>query len=437
MLRKWGLHPFDRRDQSVGVTQPEPENPRSEERPRHIPAWVPLQHPAFRALWIASLVSNLGSWMHEVGAAWLMTTLAPTPFMVGLVPAAASLPIFLLALPAGALADVFDRRRLLVVTQTYMVFCAGTLAALTEARLTGPWILLQFTLLLAVGNALTWPAWQTLIPELVPPREVPAAIALGGIAFNLSRIGGPALGGYIIGKFGVGIVFFANALSFVAVVLVLVFWRRPPQPPRRSEPFWASMKSGLVYVRRSRPLRAILWRTAGIITGGSAFWALLPLLARKELGLNSTQYGLLLGWFGGGAVAGGVLLPRVRHHVSTNAILTWGTAGIALHLVLLAWLRHPAAVDVLMIAGGVCWSGVMLTLNISVLHLAPDWIRSRTAAVYLLVFTGCQALASALWGAVGESVGMGNALITAGVLLLLIGPALARANVPDEGGIDG
>ncbi|MGI8905233.1 MAG: MFS transporter [Candidatus Sumerlaeaceae bacterium] len=398
----------------------------------HIQAWVPLRRSLFRALWLASFVSNIGSFMHEVGAAWLMTGLKPIPWMVSLVQAAANLPVFLLALPAGAIADVVDRRLLIIWTQLWMGFCAGVLAAFTYADMTGPWMLLTFTFLLSVGGAMTWPAWQAITPELVEKHEVPAAIALGGIGFNLSRIVGPAIGGFIVGSAGPAAVFLANALSYIAIVGVLIAWRRKPIKRRLPpETIVGAMRSGVRYLRFSPALRAILIRCGSFILCSGCYWAILPLLARQDIGLDSTHYGLLLGWFGAGAVVAGLVLPKLRKYVSSNTLVTLTCSLVALQMAALAYVRERHSLHLIMVFGGFVWSSAMLCFNIAVLHAAPEWVRSRAAALFLLVFTGGQTVSSIVWGAVATRYSMPTALIVAaGALLAVVAITSAFYRMP-------
>ncbi|RYG71813.1 MFS transporter, partial [bacterium] len=264
---------------------------------RRLPAWAPLRSPLFRALWLASLASNIGSWMHNVGASWLMTSLTRDAGLNALVTAAEALPIFLLSLPAGALADIIDRRKLMIATQTWALLITGGLAALTFSGVVTPPFLIGFTLLLSMGSALTSPAWQAVIPEIVKKKQLPAAIGLGGISFNIARILGPTLGGLIIGALAPhignisapGAVFALNALSFSGVVAVLVFWKRPARnsdlPP---EHIVSAIRTGLRYTRHSPELCAILIRVCGFILFGSALWAMLSLHSRQNLKLDAT-----------------------------------------------------------------------------------------------------------------------------------------------------
>ena len=268
-------------------------------------SWSPLQHPVFRALWLATLVSNIGTFMQSVGAAWFMTSLSTSPAMVALVQVASIFPMFLLSLPAGALADIIDRRRLLLATQAWMTVAAALLGALTLLGAASPWVLLTFTFLLGLGAAMNAPAWLAIVPELVPRRELPQAISLNSAGFNLSRAVGPALGGAIVAAAGVGATFILNAVSFLGVMIVLYRWERPvTDTALPGERMVAAMRSGLRYVRHAPGLQGGLWRTGIFILFCSSLWALLPLVVRYELGGSSADFGILLGCFGAGAVGG-------------------------------------------------------------------------------------------------------------------------------------
>src|SRR5919109_1147626 len=288
--------------------------------------WSPLAEPIFRALWIATVVSNIGTWMEDVGESWLMVSLTSSPMLVALVETAGSLPIVLLALPAGALADVVDRRRLLLITQIWMLASAAVLGIFTLAGMVTPWLLLLLTFTLGLGTAMNGPAWQAMIPELVPRDELPAAITLVGVAINVSRALGPALGGLFVSAAGSGVVFLLNAVSFLGVMAVIYRCRPALQrgglPP---EHIFGAMRAGLRYVRHAPELLAALVRTSVFILCASALWALLPLQARHALGLGSFGYGVLLGCIGTGAVAGAAFLPKVRSKVSNNLLVVAAT----------------------------------------------------------------------------------------------------------------
>jgi MFS family permease len=391
---------------------------------RRLPAWAPLRSPLFRALWLASLASNVGSWMHDVGASWLMTSLSKDAGLNALVSAAGALPMFLLALPAGALADIIDRRKLLIATQTWALMITGGLAALTfSGAVTAPF-LLCFTLLLSIGSALTSPAWQSVIPEIVKKNQLPAAIGLGGISFNIARVLGPTLGGVIIGilapKIGniaaPGAVFALNALSFSGVVAVLVFWKRAPRdsdlPP---EHIMGAIRTGLRYTRHSPELRAILTRVGGFILFGSALWAMLPLHSRQNLHLDATGYGTLLGFFGAGAILVGLSFERLRSRFSSDTLVKISSAGAALNFLGLAFIRNPWLARAIMFEAGLTWPLAMLTFQVAVIRNAPEWLRSRAASMFLLVFTGGMTVGALTWGTLARLIGIPHAFLVASI----------------------
>ncbi|HKA53646.1 MAG TPA: MFS transporter [Candidatus Binatia bacterium] len=382
-------------------------------------AWSPLRHSLFRSLWIATVVSNIGTWMQNVGAAWLMTALTPSPVMVALVQAATSLPVFLVGLPAGALADVADRRRLLLWTQGWMLAAAAALGLLALAGAITPWGLLLLTFALGVGAALNAPAWQAIVPELVAPADLPAAVALNSVGFNIARAVGPALGGIVVALAGAGAVFLLNAASFLGVMGVLYRWRRTAPVSRwPAEHVLGAIRAGLRYVRYAPPLRAVLVRAGVFIVCGSALWALLPLVARTQLGLDATGYGLLLGALGVGAIGGAVLLPRLRRQVAADALVAAATIAFAAVTMVLVYVHEMALLCGVMMVGGAAWMALMATYNVAVQTAVPDWVRARALAAYLLVFQGGTAAGSALWGTVAARTGLSVALLGAALGLL-------------------
>jgi MFS family permease len=389
--------------------------PQTDAPPRAPGAWAPLRRPVFRALWIGGLASNVGTWMQNVGAAWLMTSLAPTPLMVSLVQAASTLPFFLLAIPAGALADVVDRRRLLLVSLGWLALSGAALAALAFAGRVTPGGLLALTFAIGVGSALLAPAFLAILPELVPREEIPAAVSLNGISMNLARAAGPALGGLVVAAAGAGFAFLANALSYGGVVAAIARWRRPPREGRLPpEDLIGAMRAGLRYVRHSAPLRLVLVRVAVFVVPGSAVWALLPLHAREGLALGPAGYGFLLGFFGGGAVAAGVALPRVRGRLGAQRVTTVSALAFAVALLVLGAVPSlPAAAAALVVAGA-GWLALLTTLNAAAQMVLPAWVRARGLSVYLLVLMGGMALGSALWGTAAEAIGVPRAFELAG-----------------------
>jgi MFS family permease len=373
-------------------------------------AWSPLRHRLFRWLWIATVASNVGTWLQNVGASWMMTSLTTSTTLVALVQAATSLPSFLLALPAGALADVLDRRRLLLVTQGWMTAAAAALGVLTLLGWITPWSLLGFTFLLGLGAAANNPAWQAIIPELVPRPELPGAIALGSIGFNIARAAGPALGGLIVAIAGPGWTFILNAVSFLGVMAVLYSWRRPAEETvLPGERVLGAMRTGVRYVRHSPDVLAPIARGSAFILCGSSLWALLPVVARG-LGHGAAGYGLLLAALGAGAVAGAMVLPRLKRYASVDfvvaaATLVFATATLALALV----HDFPLLLAMMLLAGG-AWLSLLSSLNVSVQTAVPSWVRARALSVYMLIFFGGLAAGSALWGGLAERLGLAPAL---------------------------
>src|SRR3954451_11726374 len=308
-------------------------------------AWAPLRIVAFRNLWLALLASNIGTWMQTVGAQWLLVEQSGSDNLVALVQTASTLPIVLLALPSGALADTLDRRRLLIAVQSALVAVGTMLTVLTITGHMPASLLLTLTFALGAGQALTAPAWQAIIPELVPRAQLANASALGAVSMNLARAVGPAVAGVLIARTGAGVVFGINTVTFALFVVALWRWRAPAADYAGApEPFTAAVRAGSRYVRHSPVVRRILLRAALFLVPGSALWALLPLVASRRLGLGSGGYGILLGAVGAGAVAGALFLPRLRARWSMNRLLLVAGAAFALVLVVLALARSEITV---------------------------------------------------------------------------------------------
>ncbi len=366
--------------------------------------WSPLRQSVFRALWIASLFSNIGTWMHEVGAGWLMTTLAPTPVLVSAVQAASSLPMFLLALPGGVAADLLDRRRMLLVTQAWQAAVALGLGIATLTHHVTPWALLICTFALAAGSALNAPAWQSILPELVGTGELAAAVTLNSISFNIARAIGPALGGLAIAALGSAANFLLNAVSFLGVLAVLFRWSRESSSVSvlPAERFVGALRTGARYVRHAPFLHAVMVRGGLFVLCGSGLWALLPLVARFRLGVDADGYGILLGCFGSGAVAGAALITRLRRKRTADALAFTGSLVFAGGMGILAWAdRFWIAAVALAIAGG-AWLTVLSGFSVAAQTAVPAWVRARALSFYLLVFYASMATGSALWGYVAK-----------------------------------
>ncbi|MGW2693760.1 MFS transporter [Streptomyces sp. NPDC001296] len=398
--------------------------------------WAPLAARVFRALWIAQLVSNIGSWMQTVGAQWLLV--GDSAALVTLIQTASSLPVVLLALPSGVVADRFDRRSVLLAAQFAMLAVSTVLAVLAFTGGLTPTVLLVLTFLLGCGTALMGPAWQAIQPELVERRQLGQAAALGAVNMNLARAVGPALGGAVVAAAGAGWVFAFNAASYLGIAAVLVVWRRPQTaaPAAGNERLLAALYAGRRYVWNAPGVRRVLLRTLLFIPGGSALWALLPLAANRSLGLGSGGYGLLLAAVGVGAVAGAFALPRMRRVLGANGTLTVGALVFAGVLAVLATVRVPWLVTVALLPGGLAWIGVLSTLNAAVQSRLPAWVRARGLAVYLLVFQGGQALTAPLWGAVADWVGLSACLLIAGAVMLLNAASVRRWPLHDAEGIN-
>lgn len=385
--------------------------------------WQPLRQRTFRWLWLASIASNIGTWMHEVGAGWLMTSLSASPLAVALVQVAGALPMFLLALPAGALADIVDRRRYLLGVQLWMAAVALALAGLTLAGWMTVPLLLGLTLAMGVGTALMLPAWSALTPELVDKRELPAAIALSSLGMNVARALGPALAGVLVSLAGPWLTFALNAVSFLAVIVALLTWRRQPAAAvLPAERLLGAVRVGLRYARSSLQLQVVLARTAAFFLGASAGMALLPLLVRQALQGTALDFGILLGCVGLGAIGGAMLLPRLRERLSSDLLVAGASALYAGVLLGLAWIRDFAWLLPVMLVSGLAWIAVLSSLQVAAQTAVPGWVRARALAVYILVFFGTSALGGLLWGALASHFSLSLALsAAAGVLLAGIG----------------
>jgi predicted MFS family arabinose efflux permease len=383
-------------------------------------AWSPLRQPVFRALWLAALVSNLGALMQGVAAAWLMTELTTSPVPVALLTTMSSLPLFLVGLPAGALADVIDRRWLVVVTQLWMLLVAAILGGLAALGWITSWRLLALTFLLGLGGALSAPAWQAIVPDLVPRHEFAAAVALNSAGFNLARAIGPALGGLLIAVTGPATVFLLNAASFLGIIIVMYRWRPQPRvqtaPPERVR---SAVAAGMRFTRHSPSLRAVLVRTGVFIGTASALWALLPVVASDQLGLSASGYGILLASIGLGAIAGASILPRLRARLSVEQLVMALTLIVAAGMVALAYLHNLVLLNAALALVGVGWLSITSSFNVTAQTIVPAWVQARALGVYLLVFQGSFAAGSAAWGVVADRFGVQATLLVAAGMMAL------------------
>ncbi|SHK18145.1 Predicted arabinose efflux permease, MFS family [Roseomonas rosea] len=400
-------------------------------------AFIPFRNPAFRMLWTATLISNIGGWVQSTGAGWLMTSLSPSPVMVSLVQVASMLPVFLLALPAGALADIMDRRRFLIFTQVWICAAALLLCALTAAGLLGPWGLLAFTFLIGIGAAANFPAFGATTPELVVREDLVQAIVLNAMGFNLSRAIGPALGGIVLGWAGAEVAFALNAACYLYLTGALLLWKRSPEAettPR--EGLLDAMGSGVRYVLASPVMRGIIIRATLLFFAGSAVWGLLPILVRFRLGLGPYAFGLMLGAMGAGAVMASFGLPALRSRISRSNIVLLCACGMGLAIIALGLSPHWLPAGLAMLVYGASWLGMTSTLSAASQLAARPWVRARAIGLFQVATFGAMVLGSTLGGVGGALIGVPHTLVVFGLGAILLGilsrrlPLEPAANIP-------
>jgi len=400
-------------------------------------AWSPLKIKVFRALWLAALASNIGTWMQEIGAGWLMTSLSPSPLMVALVQTATTLPIFFLALPAGALSDMVDRRRYLIAAQVWLMLVSATLGVLTITGITTAWLLVLMTFAMGLGAAMLMPAWAALTPELVPRSELASAIALNSMGMNVARAIGPAIAGVIVSLAGTGAVFLLNAVSYLAVIVVLYRWqRRIEYSELPAERFFSAMRSGYRFARHAPELQAAMIRGLGFFVFASSSWALLPLLARQVGGDRPQVFGLMVASIGVGAVVGAFLLPGIRAHWSRDTLVATASVLYALSMAALASLTQVIWLCLALIGSGFAWISVLSSLQVSAQMALPNWVRSRGLAVFMMTFMGSMAGGSLLWGKIAEQSSISQALLVAATGMILTIPLTWRWRLAGIGNKD-
>src|SRR5215471_10100765 len=399
--------------------------------------WTPFRYITFTVLLVAAVFSNVGSWMQNAAAGWLMTGLNPDPFQVALVQAMSTLPMFLFSLPAGALADIVDRRRLLIAVQIAAVAIAALFAIFVWLNWVTPSWLLTFMSLSGIATVLAMPAWQAIVPQLVPKEELRSAVALNGVGLNISRAVGPALAGLAIGALGMAAPYWINAFSTFAVIAALIWWR-PPQPIAQSLPaerFINAIRSGLRYARYNPDLRATLIRSAGFFPLASVYWALLPLLVRARIAGGPETYGILLGAIGAGAVCGAFVLPAVAK-LGADRVMTGATVGTALALVLFAIACAPATGLIACVLAGISWVAAIATLNVSAQFALPGWVRGRGMAMFATVQFAGLAVGSMVWGQAAQMVGLPAVHVIAAIALVASVPLLRRWGLQTAAGLD-
>ena len=415
---------------------------------------TPFTYHIFRAIWIAGLVSNVGTWMQNVAGVWLVTTLTTSALLVALMQAATSLPAFLLSMPAGALADLVDRRRLLLFTQGFMAVVAAGLGVLTLADGISAYGVLGFTFLLGMGAALNSPIWQTVTTELVPRPVLPFAITLNGVSNNIARAIGPAIGGALIAYYSAGWVFFLNGISFLGTWAVVYFWKREATVTNGpAENFMGALRAGLRYVQYSPAIYGVLVRTFAFSFGTAAMWGLLSVVIARKLHLSAGHYGVMLSWLGAGAVTGAFLMGRAGSRLNFNRRVLLGVLAFAGTNVALALVGQVYVLYAVMFLSGIAWLMVMTSFSTTVQLNVPRWVQARVISIYMLVFQAGISVGSLVWGELADHTTLEIALLAAAGWMLASGllalpfpmksaegldftPAEARPNSLAADGID-
>jgi MFS family permease len=393
--------------------------------------FAPLRHRLFAVIWIATVLGNIGTFMRDVASAWLVTEISASPAAVAMIQAAGTLPIFLLAIPAGVLSDILDRRRFLILIQIGLGMVSTLLAFLSFSGAVTVESLVILTFLGGIGAALATPAWQAITPELVPRSDLKGAVALNSLGINIARSIGPALGGFILAGFGAAAVYGLDVLSYVLVAIALFWWRRTADADDGlREQFGGALRAGLRYARASGDLHRILWRAVLFFAFASAVWALLPIVARQEIGGGPGFYGLMLGSVGAGAILGAVLLPRIRSRLGQDRLVLTMTLVTAGMTALLALTNDEVVAVIATFVLGIAWIAMLTTLNSTMQAILPNWIRGRGLAIYLTAFNGAMAAGSLGWGFLAQAIGTDSTLIAAGICLAVTAILAHRAPLP-------
>ncbi|MBB6262002.1 MFS family permease [Paenochrobactrum gallinarii] len=387
--------------------------------PQRASPLAPFQHKTFRALWSATLVSNLGGLIQAVGAGWMMTTIATSQDMVALVQASTTLPVMVFSLAAGALADNYDRRRIMLTAQSLMLIVSLALAVFAYFNLLTPWLLLSFTFLIGCGGALHNPSWQASMGDIVPREDLPAAVALNSMSFNLMRSIGPAIGGFIVAAAGAAMAFIINAFSYITLLIALWQWQPPKSQntlPRES--FGRAIAAGLRYVSMSPNLLKVMFRGFLFGLSGIAILALLPIIARDLVSGNAITYGMMLGAFGFGAIGGAMLSARLREVMSNEWIVRLAFLMFAVSCICLGFSTKFWLSWLLLLPAGVSWVLALSLFNVTVQLSTPRWVVGRALALYQTATFGGMAAGSWIWGSIAESHGVALSLIIAGIVLI-------------------
>ncbi|MEW6257483.1 MAG: MFS transporter [Pseudomonadota bacterium] len=394
-------------------------------------AFAPLRQKVFAVLWAAAILGNTGSFIRDVASAWLVTDLSASPAAVAAVQAASLLPVFLLAMPAGVLSDILDKRRFLIAIQAGLACVSLALMALSYTGLMSVASLIGLTFLGGIGAALMMPTWQSIVPELVARADLKSAVALNSLGINVARAIGPAAGGLLLASLGAAVTYSADVASYLVVIAALLWWRRPPrQESELDERFAGAFRAGLRYARSSRELHVVLVRAVFFFAFASAVWALLPLVARDLLKGDAAYYGLLLGAIGLGAIGGAVALPRLRARFGADALVLLAALVTAGATIALAFAPPRLLALVILLAVGAAWISALTILNATAQAILPNWVRGRALAVYLTVFNGAMAGGSVAWGLVAQAWGLSLALILSACGLAAAALLLHRLRLP-------
>ena len=394
-------------------------------------SFAPLRQTLFTVLWVATIIGNTGSFVRDVASAWLMTELSPSPAAVAMVQAAATLPVFLLAIPAGVLADIFDRRKFLIGIQILLACTSICLMLLQAAGLQSVASLVALTFLGGIGAALMGPTWQAIVPELVDKNSLKSAVALNSLGINIARAVGPALGGLVLASLGASFTYGVDVISYVFVIAALVWWPRPKvKQDELSEKFAGAFRAGLRYARASHELHIVLLRAFLFFAMASSVWALLPLVARNLLNGGAGFYGILLGAVGLGAIGGAVFLPKVRERLGTDGMLLASAFVTAVVMVFLSLGPAQWMAVVALLLLGSAWISALTTLNGVAQAILPNWVRGRSLAIYLTVFNGAMTAGSLTWGAVASMIGVPFTLVAGAIGLVVIGLIAHRIKLP-------
>jgi predicted MFS family arabinose efflux permease len=393
--------------------------------------FAPLRQPVFAILWAATVLGNTGSFMRDVASSWLVTDLSASPTAVAMIQAAGTLPIFLLAIPAGVLSDILDRRKFLIAIQLLLASVSITLMVLSSSGLLTVSLLIGLTFVGGIGAALMGPTWQAIVPELVPRSDVKNAVALNSLGINIARSIGPAVGGVLLAAFGAALTYSVDVISYLFVIGALLWWPRPKKTEDAlDERFFGAFRAGLRYTKASKPLHIVLMRAAIFFVFASAVWALLPLVARNLLGGDAGFYGILLGAVGAGAIIGALVMPRLRERFDSDGLLLGAAVITAAVMAILSFAPPQWLAIVVLLFLGAAWITALTTFNGTAQAILPNWVRGRALAVYLTVFNGAMTVGSLIWGVVAQEIGIPATLLVGAAGLLVVAFILHRIKLP-------